>query len=179
MDGPTAASVYRSIQDVLVHVLAHGPPLWSILGSVREGDLAPLPRVRDAFGEEVDLAACARGGWLVLFFYPKAGSPGCSLQARRYAALREEFRRLGASVFGVSTDRAEVQCRFAERTGVGMIPDPEGALAQAYGVRRKLGRCSRDTVLIDREGRVAKIWRRVNPLRDADRVLSYLRTEAG
>ncbi len=134
--------------------------------------------MRDAFGEEVDLAARAREGWVVLFFYPKAGSPGCSLQARRYAALRDEFQRLGASVFGVSTDRAEVQCRFAERTGVGMIPDPNGELAQAYGVRRMLGRCSRDTILINREGRVEKIWRRTSPLQDADRVLAYLRTKA-
>lgn len=131
--------------------------------------------MRDAFGEELDLGELTREGWLVLFFYPRAGSPGCSLQARRYAALREEFRRLGATVVGVSPDRAEAQCGFAERTGLAMVPDPEGELARAYGVRRFFGILSRDTFLINREGRVEKIWRRTNPLRDADRVLAYLR----
>ncbi len=111
----------------------------------------------------------------MLFFYPKAGSPGCSLQARRYAALQYEFRRLGVAVVGVSPDRPEAQCAFAGRTGVTMVPDPHRELARAYGVRTFLGILSRDTVLVDRSGRVEKVWRRTNPLRDADRVLAYLR----
>lgn len=143
------------------------------------GDPAPLPQERDSFGHELDLRERAQTGWLVLFFYPKAGSPGCSLQARRYAALADQFRRLGATVVGVSPDRAEAQCGFAERTGLTMVPDPQGALARAYGVRRFLGILSRDTVLVNREARVEQIWRRVNPLRDADCVLAYLRTKAG
>lgn len=56
-----------------------------------------------------------------------------------------------------------------------MVPDPDGRLARAYGVRRLFGFTSRDTVLVNREGRVERVWRRVNPLRDADRVLAYLR----
>ncbi|MDR7388750.1 MAG: peroxiredoxin [Armatimonadota bacterium] len=142
---------------------------------MEEGGRAYLPVVQDAFGRRLDLAELAHRGWLVLFFYPKAGSPGCSLQARRYRALEEEFRRLGATPVGVSPDPAPAQCAFAERTGLTMLPDPEGALARAYGVRRFLGVLSRDTVLVNRYGRVERIWRRVNPLRDADRVLAYLR----
>lgn len=142
---------------------------------MRDGELAYLPVVRDAFGGEVDLQACARAGWLVLFFFPKAGSPGCSLQAHRYAALAEEFEALGATVLGVSGDSAHSQCRFAHRMGVRLVPDPEGHLARAYGVRRLFGWASRDTVLVNREGKVEQVWRRVNPLRDAHRVLAYLR----
>lgn len=131
--------------------------------------------MRDASGEEVCLAELARRGWLVLFFYPKAGSPGCSIQARRYASLAGQFQSLGAAVFGVSPDPPEAQCRFADRTGVRMIPDPEGRLARAYGVGRRLGLwLRRDTVLINREGRVERIWHGVNPLRDAVTVLRYL-----
>lgn len=144
-----------------------------------EGRGAHLPVVQDASGRPLDLAALARAGGLVLFFYPKAGSPGCSLQARRYAALAEEFGRLGVTVVGVSADRAEAQCRFAERTGVRMVPDPDGELARAYGVRRLLRFFSRDTVLVDSNGRVEKVWRRVNPLRDPDRVLDYVRSRGG
>lgn len=142
---------------------------------MREGECAALPVVRDASGIAVDLRECARGGWLVLFFFPKAGSPGCSLQARRYAALAREFQALGATVVGVSSDSADSQCRFAQRTGVRMVPDPDGRLAQAYGVRRLFGFFSRDTVVVNRDGRVERVWRRVNPLQDAPRVLTYLR----
>lgn len=143
---------------------------------MREGQPAYLPRVRDASGRELDLAELARRGGLVLFFYPKAGSPGCSLQARRYAALQDGFAELGVTVLGVSPDPPAAQCRFAERTGVTMAPDPDGALARAYGVRRFLRFFSRDTVLVNRQGRVERVWRRVNPLRDADAVLDYLRS---
>ncbi len=142
---------------------------------MEEGGRAYLPVVQDASGGRLDLAELAERGWLVLFFFPKAGSPGCSLQARRYGARKEEFLTLGAAVVGISPDPAPAQCAFAERTGVTMVPDPAGVLARAYGVRRFLGILSRDTVLVDRHGRVERIWRRVNPLRDADRVLAYLR----
>lgn len=142
---------------------------------MEEGGRAYLPLVQDAFGRRLDLAELAERGWLVLFFYPKAGSPGCSLQARRYAALREEFQRFGATVVGVSPDPAPAQCAFAERTGLTMVPDPQRALARAYGVRGFLGILSRDTVLVGRHGMVERVWRRVNPLRDPDRVLAYVR----
>ncbi|MCS7235095.1 MAG: peroxiredoxin [Armatimonadota bacterium] len=140
-----------------------------------EGQPAYLPRVRDASGRDLDLADLARRGGLVLFFYPKAGSPGCSLQARRYAALADQFAALGVSVVGVSSDPPTSQCRFSERTGVTMVPDPDGVLARAYGVGRFLRFFSRDTVLVDRHGRVERVWRRVNPLRDAEAVLRHLR----
>lgn len=143
---------------------------------MKEGTSVRLPRVQTADGTWLDLEALAREGWLVLFFYPKSGSPGCTLQARRYAALAEEFRKLHAHVLGVSAEPQHIQCAFSERVRVWTVPDPAGQLASIFGVGRFLGYLvSRDTVVVNHDLVVEKIWRRTNPLRDADRVLAYLK----
>ncbi len=142
---------------------------------MKEGTSVRLPRVQTAEGTWLDLEALAREGWLVLFFYPKSGSPGCTLQARRYAALAEEFRKLRAHVLGVSAEPQHVQCAFSERVRVRTVPDPTGHLANIFGVGRFLGYLRRDTVVVNHRLVVEKIWRRTNPLRDADRVLTYLK----
>ncbi|GAA5335423.1 MULTISPECIES: peroxiredoxin [Thermus] len=137
------------------------------------GDKAPILEAQDSYGRPVDF----RGSYVVLWFYPKAKSPGCTAQAKRYSELYEEFRNLGVRVYGVSHDPANEQCDFIEKLSLkgGMIPDPQGRLARAYGVRSLFGFYSRDTFLLNPEGRVEKIWRGVNPFKDADTVLAYLR----
>ncbi|WP_051946811.1 peroxiredoxin [Thermus amyloliquefaciens] len=137
------------------------------------GDKAPILQARDSYGRPVDL----RGSWAVLWFYPKARSPGCTAQAKRYSELYGEFQRLGVQVFGVSHDPASEQCAFLERLALqgGMIPDRDGRLARAYGVRSLFGLYSRDTFLIHPEGRIERVWRGVNPFKDADTVLAYLK----
>ncbi|AEV16620.1 Alkyl hydroperoxide reductase/ Thiol specific antioxidant/ Mal allergen [Thermus sp. CCB_US3_UF1] len=137
------------------------------------GDKAPLLEARDSYGRPVDF----RGSYVVLWFYPKAKSPGCTAQAKRYSELHGEFQRLGVRVYGVSHDPAAEQCNFVERLALkgGMIPDPEGRLARAYGVRNLFGFYSRDTILLNPEGRIERIWRGVNPFKDADTVLAYLK----
>jgi len=97
------------------------------------GDKAPLLEAQDSYGRPVDL----RGSYVVLWFYPKAKSPGCTAQAKRYSELYPEFQRLGARVYGLSHDPAAEQCDFVEKLALRgrMIPDPEGRLARAYGVR--------------------------------------------
>ncbi|RDI96523.1 peroxiredoxin [Meiothermus sp. QL-1] len=151
---------------------------------LKPGDPAPLLQLQDARGQTVDLAELVRQGYyVVLWFYPKANSPGCSAQGKRYAELYDEFTRLGALVFGVSRDSEEAQCGFMERLALkgGMIPDRSGALGRAFGVGGflglggLLGLYSRDTVLINPEGRVEQVWRNVNPFRDAQVVLEYLK----
>ncbi|GLV47289.1 peroxiredoxin [Thermus sp. LT1-2-5] len=137
------------------------------------GDPAPLLEAQDSYGRPVDF----RGSYVVLWFYPKAKSPGCTAQAKRYSELYEAFQSLGVRVYGVSHDPAKEQCDFVEHLSLkgGMIPDPQGRLARAYGVRSLLGFYSRDTLLLNPEGRVERIWRRMNPFTDADTVLAYLR----
>ncbi|MCS7067035.1 MAG: peroxiredoxin [Meiothermus sp.] len=152
------------------------------------GDPAPLVQVQDAMGRTVDLAALVgQGRYIVLWFYPKASSPGCTAQGKQYAELHDAFRQLGAEVFGVSADPASAQCRFIDRLALqgGMIPDPSGALGRAFGVGgwlgfgQLLGMYNRDTILINPEGRIEKIWRNVNPFQDARVVLEYLKSKVG
>jgi peroxiredoxin Q/BCP len=74
------------------------------------GDKAPLLEAQDSYGRPVDL----RGSHVVLWFYPKAKSPECTAQAKRYSELYEEFRSLGVRVYGVSHDPAGEQCDFID-----------------------------------------------------------------
>jgi thioredoxin-dependent peroxiredoxin len=148
-----------------------------VLGqSLREGEAAFLPTLEDSYGETVKLTEVpASGQWLVLWFYPKAMTSGCSLQAKRYSDLTPEFEAANIRAFGISHDNAEEQCAFIESMKLSgqMLPDTDGSLAAAYGVGGVF--YNRDTVLINPEGNIEKIWRDVNPVDDADRVLEYVK----
>jgi peroxiredoxin Q/BCP len=142
------------------------------------GDPVNLPKVQDSYGKPVDLSALAQEGrYLLFWFYPKALSPGCSAQGKRYAELYDEFKKLGVEVFGVSADPGAEQCAFIEKLALkgGMIPDNSGTLARLFGVRGFFGFYNRDTILVNPQGRIEQIWRGVNPFRDADTVLAYLK----
>lgn len=146
------------------------------------GDPVALPKVRDSYNKPVDLPALAQEGHYLLFwFYPKALSPGCTAQGKRYAELYDEFKKRGVEVFGVSADPGAEQCEFIEKMALkgGMIPDRSGALARLFGVGGFLGFYSRDTILVNPQGRIEQIWRGVNPFRDADTVLAYLKERVG
>ncbi len=146
--------------------------------SLTEGDVAFLPVMQDSYGETLELASVpAAGQWLALWFYPKAMTSGCSLQAKRYSDLSSEFEAANIRAFGISHDNAAEQCEFIESMKLSgqMLPDTDGALAAAYGVSGVF--YNRDTVLINPEGKVEKIWRSVNPVDDADKVLEYVKSQ--
>ncbi len=112
-------------------------------------------------GERIRLSSL-RGRIVILYFYPRAMTSGCTREARRFNELVEEFEKLGAIVFGASTDTAERNRRFAEKLGLKfkLISDPDGTIAKLYGVLRKGGRrlaARRVTFIIDSEGRIAEI----------------------
>jgi peroxiredoxin Q/BCP len=142
------------------------------------GDLVSLPKVQDSYGKPIDLAAVARQGrYLLFWFYPRASSPGCTAQGKRYAELYGEFDRLGVEIFGVSADPAADQCSFIEQMALrgAMLPDKEGTLARLFKVGGIFGFYNRDTILVNPKGRIERIWRGVNPFRDPDVVLAYVR----
>jgi thioredoxin-dependent peroxiredoxin len=146
--------------------------------SLSEGDAAFLPALEDSYGKTVNLADIPPAGhWLVLWFYPKAMTSGCSLQAKRYSDLSREFEAADIRTYGISHDNAEEQCEFIESMKLSgqMLPDTAGELATAYGVAGVF--YNRDTVLINPEGNIEKIWRSVNPVDDADKVLEYVKSQ--
>lgn len=147
--------------------------------TARVGEFAPAFSATSDDGRRVDLAAL-RGRWVVLYFYPKASSYGCSIEAQRFEAALPEFERHGASVIGVSTDTEAAQAKFREKCSLSfaLLPDGDKSIARAYGVMGGLtgllGVADRQTFLIDPQGRVAHHWRKVNFARHAAEVLEEL-----
>ncbi|HEV3271889.1 MAG TPA: peroxiredoxin [Candidatus Methylacidiphilales bacterium] len=122
------------------------------------GDAAPNAVSRDERGEEVRLADLYGEGFTLVYFYPKADTPGCTAQA---CSLRDDFTQLqerGVRVVGVSADGPESQRRFKEkhRLPFVLLADPERAVAKAFGVPLMLGMTHRQSFLI-KGGRV--VWR--------------------
>jgi peroxiredoxin Q/BCP len=153
-----------------------GVMTMALTQSLKEGDVAFLPTLEDSYGKTVNLADIpAAGEWLVFWFYPKAMTSGCSLQAKRYSDIAQDLQAANIRSFGISHDNAEEQCAFIESMKLSgqMLPDIDGALAAAYGVIGVF--YSRDTMLINPDGKIEKIWREVNPVDDADTVLEYVK----
>lgn len=129
------------------------------------GEPAPALRGQTQSGP-FDLAAL-RGAPVVVYFYPKDATPGCTTEARDFRDAAPEFEAAGARVVGVSRDSVPSHVRFAEKECLPfpLVSDVDGAICEAWGVWREkklYGRVSlgivRSTFLVDREGRVARIW---------------------
>ena len=124
------------------------------------------------------------GRWLVLYFYPKDSTPGCTTEGLDFNALLPEFAALGADVLGVSRDSVKSHDNFCAKQGFNfpLVSDADEALCRAFDVireknmygRKVLG-IERSTFLIDPEGRVARAWRKVRVPGHADAVLEALK----
>jgi peroxiredoxin Q/BCP len=108
---------------------------------LKAGDVAPDVELRDQTGTIVRLSDLLKTGPVVLFFYPAAMSAGCTAESCHFRDLGTEFAQLGAQRLGISTDSVERQKAFAEKHGFDypLLSDEDGAVAVAYGVRRRLG----------------------------------------
>ena len=147
------------------------------------GQSAPDFCLPDQDGKEVCLKDL-RGKWVVLYFYPKDQTSGCTLEAQDFTRHLEEFEKLGAVVLGVSPDSVESHRRFREKQGlrVTLLSDPERKVIQAYGAwgKKKMGGREyygviRSTFLIDPEGRIAALWPKVRVKGHVEEVLETLR----
>ncbi len=143
---------------------------------LREGDPAPDFTLESDTGETVTLSSL-RGRPTVLYFYPKDDTPGCTRQACGIRDAWGEFKKAGAEVFGISADTTDSHERFKSKYSLPftLLADPEHQLGEPYGVGQEGKRSyERSTFVIDSDGNVAKIMRRVNPDRHADEVLAAL-----
>ena len=125
-----------------------------------------------------------RGKWLVLYFYPKDSTPGCTTEGQDFNALLTKFRRAGAEILGVSRDSVKSHCNFIAKQGFrfDLVSDADEALCQAFGVikeknmyGRKVMGIERSTFLIDPQGRVAESWRGLKVPGHAESVLEALK----
>jgi thioredoxin-dependent peroxiredoxin len=149
---------------------------------VEVGDPAPSFALPSDTGETVSLESL-RGQPVVLYFYPRDDTPGCTAQASGIRDSWGEFEKRGAVVVGVSPDSGESHAKFREKYGLPftLLADEDHAVADAYGVwveknmaGRKYMGVERSTFVIDADGKVAKIMRRVKPDTHADAVLAGL-----
>ncbi len=109
-----------------------------------------------------------RGKIIVLYFYPRAMTSGCTREAQRFNELLDEFEKHGAIVLGVSNDPIDRVKRFAEKLGLRfkLLSDPDNKVIEKYGVLRRRGdrvSANRVTFIITRDGRIAKILRNIRP----------------
>jgi peroxiredoxin Q/BCP len=149
-------------------------PLAAAAGAVelQAGDAAPLFKAKTHDGGEFDLAS-RKGQWTVLFFYPKADTPGCTAQACAFRDSIKLIRAEGAEVYGISTDTVESQAAFHEkhRLAFTLLADPDGAVTKAYGAKMPVMTMSkRWTFLIDPSLTIRQVKRDVDPAMDAQRV---------
>jgi len=142
---------------------------------LKVGETAPVFKASDHEGKTVDLNIL-KGKWVVLYFYPKDDTPGCTIEAKQFTEFYEEFLKNNALVYGISTDTKESHCDFRDKykLKVPLIPDEEHNIMSLYDVKVSGGYASRDTIIIDPSGNVAKIYRKVNPAGHAKEVLSFI-----
>lgn len=138
---------------------------------MKVGDRAPDFALLSDGGKEVSLRDY-RGKKVILYFYPKDSTPGCTREAREFGDLTEHFNKENAVILGISKDSVESHRKFKEenRLPFALLSDPEGKVLKRYGVWKKkslYGRTfmgiERSTFIIDEEGRIKKFYRNVKP----------------
>ena len=149
------------------------------------GMKAPEFTLPDKDGNHVSLADFA-GKKVVVYFYPKDNTPGCTRQACAFAATYEEFKKIDAVVIGISKDSVASHQKFAEKHGLPFIllSDPELTAIQAYGVWQEKKLCGkvsmgvvRYTFIVDEDGTIEKVMPKVKPDTNAAEILAYLKAE--
>lgn len=127
---------------------------------IKVGDQAPTFRLPDQGGNDVNLAQRIGKGPVVLYFYPKDFTAGCTMEAREFREMYEEFQRRGADVIGVSGDSVETHRRFAEEQELPftLLSDVDDNVRDMYGAWSALGMPDRITYLIDRQGIVRMVF---------------------
>ena len=146
------------------------------------GMQAPEFRLLDAAGSEIALSDF-RGQRVVLYFYPKDHTPGCTRQACAFAGAYGEFQARGVEIIGISRDSVVSHAKFAEKQRLPFIllSDPKLQAIQAYGVWQEKKTCGkvsmgvvRTTFLIDAEGKIERIMPKVKPDTNAAEILAML-----
>jgi thioredoxin-dependent peroxiredoxin len=146
------------------------------------GQTAPDFSAPDQNGNKVTLADF-QGKWLVLYFYPKDDTPGCTTEAKDFSAFIQDFSELGAQILGVSTDSENSHCKFIDKHNltISLLSDPEHQVADTFGawrLKKFMGKeymgIERSTFLISPDQKIAYTWAKVRTKDHAQAVLKQL-----
>lgn len=144
---------------------------------------APAFTLPDSNGKKVSLASL-KGKIVVLYFYPRDNTPGCTVEACAFRDAQPSLEQLGAVVLGISPDTPDSHVRFSEKYSLNftLLADPDHAVAEKYGAwveknmyGKKCMGIQRSTFLIDGAGIVRRVWRKVKPEGHAGEVLESVR----
>ena len=150
---------------------------------IEEGQRAPAFTLTADDGSKVRLSE-QKGSPVVLYFYPKDDTPGCTKQACAFRDAKTKLKKLGAKVFGVSPDDVDSHVKFRDKFSLNfpLLADPGHKIAEKYGAwreknmygKKKMG-IQRSTFLIDADGKIAKLWKRVKVDGHDEQVLAALK----
>jgi peroxiredoxin Q/BCP len=147
---------------------------------VNEGQHAPDFALDGADGRRHSLGEFA-GKVLILYFYPKDDTPGCTIEANMFNSRMSEIESLGACVVGISKDGIDSHIRFKEKHSLGflLLSDPESTAIKAYGAYGDRGVFGigtlRNTYIIGKDGKIIKTYERVDPAKNVEEVLELLK----
>ena len=146
---------------------------------LKEGDIAPEFELEGTDGKQHALKDF-RGKYLVLYFYPKDDTPGCTIEARGLNVRLDEIRNTGAEVVGVSKDDLDSHGRFCSKYGLNflLLSDPSNNMIKSYGAYGDRGLFGwgtlRKTYIIGRDGKIVKVYTKVKPVGHEKEILEFL-----
>ncbi len=146
------------------------------MSNIQEGQIAPEFSAKDEQGNIVSLQDFKGKKNVILYFYPKDDTPGCTIEACNFRDNLNQFQTADTQILGVSFDDAKSHQKFREKFNLSfpLLVDEGKKIAKAYGVGG-LFFADRDTIVIDKEGKIKKIFRKVNPKVHATELLSLLK----
>lgn len=150
----------------------------AVSGQPEVGSAAPDFKLTTNEGKQASLADF-KGKWVVLYFYPKDFTGGCTLEARNFQRDLAKYEKANAVILGVSTDTADSHKSFCAKEGLTfkLLSDPEGKVSEQYGSIMEyngMKLSARNTFVIDPAGKVAKVFVKVGPAGHSDEVLAAL-----
>jgi peroxiredoxin Q/BCP len=144
----------------------------------QEGQAAPTFTLPNQEGTPVDLASY-KGKWVVLYFYPKDMTTGCTIEAHNFQRDLDKYKALNAVILGVSVDTVDSHKQFCTKDSLTftLLADPDKKVVQEYGSLGNFGPmviAMRNTFLIGPDGKIVKVWTKVDPNVHSDAVLAAL-----
>jgi Peroxiredoxin len=148
------------------------------VAEIQEGAAAPDFNLVDQYNKPHKLSDY-KGKWVVLYFYPKDDTPGCTTEACHFRDDISKIRELNAEVLGVSVDNTESHAKFAKKHGLPfpLLSDGDAQVAKSYDALFSLGPikvAKRHSFIIDPEGKIAKVYRDVKPAEHSDEIIRDL-----
>jgi len=149
------------------------------MSNLKVGDKAPEFSLLDNENKQHTLSDY-QGKWLILFFYPKDNTPGCTVEACQFRDNYADILAIDTKILGISTDKIDSHNHFISKFKLPfpLLSDDKGIMSKLYGSLFKLGPikfCKRHSFIIDPEGNIAKIYRKVTPSEHSEQIITDLK----